>query len=1444
MNAMNPFRFRKSINHFTAGVLALGLALFVGASNSPAAQVYLWTNTASTAFYNDPGNWSPVGGPGGPTDTASFTMTGTFTLRLTNNLVNLGSFQFGAGAGSAVLNLTLDFGTNIFAVNMGGGSSASGCVFGQQGTSIVYMAVGTMLCTNGANPTNARFTIGRNNGAPAQLYLTNGNVVAGTLVMANNAGATPSKLVISGSGSSWSNNNAVSIGNVANANLNSLVISNSASMTTLGTLQPGFSSPSHSNSVLVDFNGTLFTRGGATIGAGAGSLGNKVTVQGGGLWDNNGRAIAVGNATGGGNMLLIGSNGTVSNLAVVTIAPANSMILSGGVITASQGYTNTSGTVGGFGTIVGSVVFATAGTLSPGVGTLVGTLSLSNDMPLLSTSTTIVKLDKSQTGSNDSLNVVGTLTEAGTLTINNTGPALVGGDTFNLFTAGTASGDFSTTNLPSLSGTLIWNTSSLHSGTVSVILPPSVQPIPSQAVLPGSNVIISAVVTGVPDPTLQWQLEGTNLVGQTSATLSVPNASTNDAGTYCLIASNIGGSATNCMSLVVCQGGCPPTINGLTDQTVIQGNNGSFNASVAGLPTPSVQWQQNSVDIPGATGVPLILTNVQYSQDGFVYSLIASNEAGVVTSNATLHVIVTPSFTVQPTNFTATVGQAATFTAAATGVPPPTYQWQKNNSNILNATNATFSIASVQASDMANYRVVASNTAGSTNSNSAFLTVLSTMTGALTPANGAMNVCYDTPLYIAFSTPPLSSGTGKIQIFVTNSVTPVDTIDTSLGNVQSRTIGTETFNTFPVIITTNVAVVYPHLDILTSNQAYYVTVDPGTFTDTNGALFAGITTTNGWVFTTKPTGPANPNNVVVAADGSGDFCTVQGAVDSLPTNNTTYTLINIHNGDYNELVDTRNKNNMTFRGQDRKKTIVGYHNNDSQNSGTHNRMAFKVFGNDIAVENMTITNRSGKINIQAEALMLESNIRRFICNNAEIDSYQDTILGNTGASQGYFKNSLIQGDTDFIWGAMNAYFTNCQINCLSVQSHVTQARTDDNPSSSNGMAFVNCQITRASTAVTNCDLGRTLGFAYGNVIFKYCLIDVHITGWSDPSLRDWEFQNSNITATAGVSYNGITLTNGDPGEVCADDSTCWLYGWVPQLAPNIIAQPTNFTVNAGQAGTFTVSATGVPDPTYQWLKNGATITGATSATLTILNAQNGDNAAYSVIVSNVAGTMTSSNATLTVIGTGATASFTASPISGTEPLGVTFTDTSTGSPGITLAWNFGDMSTSNTAGGATVVHTYAAGTYTVTLTASNSFGSSTLVSNNLITVITAFQAWQLQYFGSTNCPTCGPNADYDGDGQNNLAEFIAGTDPTNAASALEIQSVARSGNDIVINWQSAIGKTNAVQASAGDGSGNYTNTYTDISGNVIISGSTATNYTDVGGGTNSPSHYYRIRLVP
>jgi len=1469
MTSMNLFRLIARKSHNPLKALAAGaVALLVSAGGVQAAS-FTWTNTTGAA-YNDPNAWSPVGGPGTVTDTSSFTINGTFDVPLTNKvdvISNAGTLFFGAGSGSGTLILTLDLGTNTLAGLSGNGTSVSGFVFGQQGTSIVYIAGGSLLCTNTTG--NARMIVGRN--GPAMVNLTNGFVAAGNLVIANGTGANGSKVVVSGANSFWSNSTTIAVGNAIGSAGNSLVISNSGSMLALSTFSMGSQSPANFNSLFLDTSGALFTRGTAIIGTTANSSNNTATIQGGALWDLGGKALTVGNTGGSSNLLIVGNNGTVSNVTVVTInsgaSLVNSLVMSGGVLNVSVGLTNSASTVKGNGMIIGSAGFTGTGTLSLGIGTSVGTLTFSNNLSLVSGSTTVIKLDSSQTGSNDFLNVSGVLSNAGTLTVVTNGTAsLAAGDVYKIFAAGTLLGGFTSSNLPALTPSVRYDLSQFPQGIIKIVpqeVVPGLNGPTNQVILVGSNAVISATVTGVPLPGVYWQYNGNNITdgatgngstitGSQTLTLTLSNGQTNDSGNYCIIATNSQGSATNCMALTVSNGNVPPSISGVSDITVIQGNNGTFNASVAGSPTPTFVWEQNFTPISGATGIPLILTNVQFSQDGFVYSLIASNVAGTASTNMTLHVIVTPIIASQPQNLIVTNTQSACFSVVSTnGIPAVTYQWFFGNSSILNATNATYCIASATPANNGSYKVRVSNTAGTVDSSNATLTVNSTMAAVLTPTSGAPSVCYDTPLFMAFDRTPLLSGAGKVSIYnETNPATPVDTIDTGLGLVQTRSIGGESFATFPIIITNNTVSIYPHLGVLSTGQTYFVTVDAGIFTDTNGAFYAGIAGTNGWVFTTKPTGPANPLNLIVSTNESDDFATVQGAVDSVPANNTTPTLINIRNGTYTEVVDTRLKNNLTFRGQDRKKTRVGYPNNNAINGSTTSRMAFKVNANDNAIENMTVINMTPKGGSQAEAVMVNTSARRFILFNAEVDSFQDTILINDFSSQGYFLKSLITGDTDFIWGVGNLFATNCEIRTVTGGASITQPRTT---AGSNGLDFVNCQLTRASNGVVNTTFARSLGFNDGNAAFISCQIDSNVVGWtvaditSNLTIRWWEYGNTDLDTGNPVSYNGTILTNGDPRLACAQSATCWLSGWVPQLAPNILTNPVSVTVTAGVTATFNVSATGIPDPTYQWLKNGATISAATGTSLTISNARCADAASYSVIVSNIAGSVTSSNATLTVIGSAPVASFTATPTSGTEPLSVTFTDTST-SPNLplTILWNFGDLGTATTTGGATVVHSYAAGTYTVTVIASNACDISTLVSNNLITVITAFQAWQIQYFGSTTNPAAAATADPDGDGQNNLAEFLAGTNPTNSASGLHITSVAPSGNDVVITWSTAGGVTNVVQATAGDGNGGYSTNFTDLSGPIAITGSgdTTTNYTDVGGGTNIPARYYRVRLAP
>jgi pectin methylesterase-like acyl-CoA thioesterase len=529
---------------------------------------------------------------------------------------------------------------------------------------------------------------------------------------------------------------------------------------------------------------------------------------------------------------------------------------------------------------------------------------------------------------------------------------------------------------------------------------------------------------------------------------------------------------------------------------------------------------------------------------------------------------------------------------------------------------------------------------------------------ALAPTNGATGICYDTPLYLTFSATPTLKNAGTIKIFnVTNSVTPVDTIDLSLNitnnatyakNVQPYLVAGETFSNFPVIISGNQAAIYPHHGVMTSNQVYYVTLDNGTFADAAGANFAGITATNIWKFSTKVGGAANPTNILVSADGTGDFVTVQGAVDSVPANNTTPTLISINNGNYVEIVDIKSKNNLTLRGQSRNGTLIGYANNNWVTAGTHFRMSTKINANDIAFDNLTLTNRTPAGGSQAEAVMLESRALRFIFNNCTMASFQDTFLANGGGqSQAYFNNSVVIGQFDYVWGGGVVFFTNCEMRTVfgTGGCNLTASRTDTNAvgpwtnpktglTSSNGFSFVNCRLTRDTSSISQITLADSNGTTNGVSAWINCILTLAYTNGVNLSVTNnqmlWEYGNTNLAGDP-VPLGLTVLTTSDARYIAASSAVNWLYGWSPQLAPNILTNPVSQTVNYASPATFTVVATGVPDPTYQWQHAGTNLlSGASGSTLTVASATLADGGNYACVVTTSAGSATSSSATLTV----------------------------------------------------------------------------------------------------------------------------------------------------------------------------------------------------------------------
>ena len=780
-------------------------------------------------------------------------------------------------------------------------------------------------------------------------------------------------------------------------------------------------------------------------------------------------------------------------------------------------------------------------------------------------------------------------------------------------------------------------------------------------------------------------------------TLTLSSAQVADAnGSIFVVITNAYGAVTSTpVGLVITSSDTAPAITSisLTNAVIISGQGTNVVLGALGSPAPTYYWYDNNNNLlQSGASFNLALNNLQLANAG-VYSVIASNYLGTARTNFIIGIIVPPCISLPPSNVLLNVGNSATFSVAEGGcaTPAPTFQWYKNGNLIAGATGTNYTITSVALADIGNYNVIISNAAGSVTSSSARLAIYSTGLAftATSPTTYSTGICYDTPLYVTFNAPVAIANSGKIRIYnATNPVTPVDTIDMSANTVViSPTIGltnniqphslfsgdSQVINYSPVIISGTTAVIYPHLGVMTSNQTYYVTMDAGIVADTNGAYFAGISNTNAWSFSTKQAGPASSTNLVVAADGSGDFDTVQGAVDSVLPGNTNYTLINVRNGNYVEIIDISGKNNLTIRGQSRQGTVIGYGNNNNLNGTTAARMAFKVNSSDIKIENLTISNSTPQGGAQAEALLVYNNGLRCLVNNCDLASRQDTILINAGTSQGYFDNCKIMGNYDYVWGVGVGYFNQCVLhtitNTLSGSYNLTAARTATSSSlspttpwvnpngtlfSAYGMSFVGCTI-EADSGVTGITLADANGTVGGLDSWVSCNIDTNAYVSPSTTLSNtyvfWQNKNLDVTGTTSIVFTNVQMigvTNNDSRLLAATNVVTWFSGWMPQIAPNILTNPVSLTVNFGSPATFTVAATGIPSPTYQWQFNGTNLPGATGSSLTIASATSVNAGPYSVIVTTTAGTVTSSVATLTVNLPPNTAPIFTAPINGTN----------------------------------------------------------------------------------------------------------------------------------------------------------------------------------------------------
>ena len=245
------------------------------------------------------------------------------------------------------------------------------------------------------------------------------------------------------------------------------------------------------------------------------------------------------------------------------------------------------------------------------------------------------------------------------------------------------------------------------------------------------------------------------------------------------------------------------------------------------------------------------------------------------------------------------------------------------------------------------------------------------------------------------------------------------------------------------------------------------------------------------------------DTIVVSRDGTGNFRTLQEAIESARAFMDYTVTIYVKNGVYKEKVIVPSwVENIDIIGEDRDKTIITYDDHANINKmGTFRTYTVKVEGSDITFKNLTIENNAAQLG-QAVALHTEGDRLKFI--NCRILGNQDTIYTGAKFTRLYFKDCYIDGTTDFIFGPSTALFEDCIIHSKR-NSYVTAASTPKE--AKYGYVFKHCKLT-AEPGVDKVYLGRPWR-PYAYTLFIECVLGNHIVhaGW-----HNWGKQSNEETA--------------------------------------------------------------------------------------------------------------------------------------------------------------------------------------------------------------------------------------------------------------------------------------------------------------------------------------------
>lgn len=303
----------------------------------------------------------------------------------------------------------------------------------------------------------------------------------------------------------------------------------------------------------------------------------------------------------------------------------------------------------------------------------------------------------------------------------------------------------------------------------------------------------------------------------------------------------------------------------------------------------------------------------------------------------------------------------------------------------------------------------------------------------------------------------------------------------------------------------------------------------------------------------------NPDTIVVARDGTGQFRTIGDAVEVCRAFMDYHKVIYVKKGTYKEKVIVPSfLTNIEICGEDRDETIITFddHANIADTSvpgkrtlGTFRTYTLKIEGNDITLKNITIENAAAKLG-QAVALHTEGD--RLVFVNCRFLGNQDTVYTGVANTRLYFKDCYIEGTTDFIFGPSTAWFEQCTIKSKQ-NSYVTAASTPADVKY--GYVFNKCNLI-ADPVAEKCYLGRPWR-PYAYTLFMNCKLGKHIRpeGWhnwgkttNEQTTRYLEYNNTGEgAATTGRAAWAKQLTKKEAQKITLEEVFAQKTNWIPAM---------------------------------------------------------------------------------------------------------------------------------------------------------------------------------------------------------------------------------------------------------------------------------------------------------